>query len=160
MHRNFTGERIYLAELDVHFPELTLGQTLEFATSTRRSPSSKTVSEDQQNNEPKQRKRSHTLASFFNLNSAYDTPIGDALIRGVSGGEKRRTSIAEAYVGGAQLQCWDNSTRGLDSLTAKRFIELLRQSTDSLQSAVAMSLYQASEAMYRVCRATPLIVIH
>lgn len=146
MHHHFSGERVYLAELDVHFPELTLSQTLDFAASTRRSAHPN---------------RDLTLggtapsigrimASLFDLNEALDTPVGNTVIRGISGGEKRRTSIAEAYVGGAQLQCWDNSTRGLDSSTAQRFIELLRESTNALQSTVAMSLYQASEGMYKV----------
>jgi ABC-type multidrug transport system ATPase subunit len=72
------------------------------------------------------------------------------MIRGLSGGEKRRTSIAEAFVGGAQFQCWDNSTRGIDSSTARRFIELLRSSTRSRQSTAVMSLYQASETMFKV----------
>ncbi|RYP58881.1 hypothetical protein DL770_010332 [Monosporascus sp. CRB-9-2] len=35
MHRDFKGECIYLAELDVSFPELTVGQTLAFASSSR-----------------------------------------------------------------------------------------------------------------------------
>jgi ATP-binding cassette, subfamily G (WHITE), member 2, PDR len=90
------------------------------------------------------------MADLFSLGSAYDTRIGDAMIRGISGGEKRRTSIAEAYLSGAQLQCWDNSTRGLDSSTARQLIELLRESTNALQSTVLMSVYQASEDMYKV----------
>ncbi|KAK2591717.1 Multidrug resistance protein [Conoideocrella luteorostrata] len=143
-HRNFFGQRNYLAELDVHFPELTLGQTLEFASSARANNCQNSKSHCEKSGEGTAR----IMASVFGLTSAYDTLMGDVLIRGVSGGEKRRTSIAEAYISGSQLQCWDNSTRGLDSLTAKRFIEVLRQSTDALQSTVAMSLYQASESMY------------
>lgn len=140
MHQDFKGESIYLAEVDVHFPELTLGQTLTFAASTRepgprRSSASQELGRD--------------LSRLFNLQNAFDTWIGNAMIRGVSGGEKRRTSIAEALASDAQLQFWDNSTRGLDSATALRFIELLRAHTDALQTTVALSIYQASEAMYR-----------
>lgn len=135
-HSQFKGERVYLAELDVHFPELTLGQTLGFAASTRSKEAHRNVA--------------NNVASCFNLTEAFDTHVGDALIRGISGGEKRRTSLAEAFIGGAQLQFWDNSTRGLDSLTARGFIELLRRTTNEQQSTVAMSLYQASEEMYKV----------
>lgn len=141
MHRSFNGESIYLAEVDVHFPELTLGQTLTFAASTResglqRGQISRTIGRD--------------LATWFNLEKSFDTWIGNAMIPGISGGEKRRTSIAEALIGGARLQCWDNSTRGLDSATAQRFIELLRVYTDTLQTTLALSIYQASEAMFQV----------
>ncbi|KAK8060980.1 hypothetical protein PG996_010910 [Apiospora saccharicola] len=75
--------------------------------------------------------------------------MGNHQIRGVSGGETRRTSIAEALMSNAQFQCWDNSTRGLDSSTAQQFIELLRKSTRTLLSTTVMSIYQASEAMYK-----------
>ncbi|KAK4152728.1 ABC-2 type transporter-domain-containing protein [Chaetomidium leptoderma] len=138
MHRQFKGDCIYLAELDLHFPELTLGETLEFSARARET----TVGKDSE-------KVARAVASLFHLDSAFDTKVGNAMIRGLSGGEKKRASIAEAFLSGAQLQCWDNSTRGLDSSTALRFIQLLRQCTDALQSAVAMSIYQASEDMYR-----------
>lgn len=35
MHNDFRGECIYQAEVDVHFPQLTVGQTLEFAARAR-----------------------------------------------------------------------------------------------------------------------------
>lgn len=76
--------------------------------------------------------------------------MGNANIRGVSGGERRRTTLAEAIAGGAQLRCWDNSTRGLDSATAQRVVVLLAESTRSLGSTVAMTIYQASDAMYHM----------
>ncbi|KAI1089119.1 ABC-2 type transporter-domain-containing protein [Rostrohypoxylon terebratum] len=133
-HSLFKGERVYLAEQDVHFPELTLGQTLNFAASTRTKKVDPNFALD--------------VASRFKLTEAFHTPVGDALIRGISGGEKRRTSLAEAFVGGAQVQFWDNSTRGLDSLTAGNFVQLLRDTTNRHKSTVAMSLYQTSEDMY------------
>lgn len=141
MHRDFKGESIYLAELDAHFPELTLGQTLSFAASTR---------DVGKTSDDASKESVRDAAALFGLLSAVDTKMGSTMIRGVSGGEKRRTSIAEALISGAQFQCWDNSTRGLDSSTAQRFIQLLRRSTDTLQSTAVMSIYQASETMYQV----------
>jgi ABC-type multidrug transport system ATPase subunit len=138
MHTKFKGECIYLAELDLHFPELTLGETLTFAASARATTLGHDPTEVARN-----------AASLFYLDGAFDTKVGNAMVRGLSGGEKRRTSIAEAFISGAQLQCWDNSTRGLDSSTALRFIHLLRQCTDALKSTVVMSIYQASEDMYQ-----------
>ncbi|KAK4234448.1 ABC-2 type transporter-domain-containing protein [Achaetomium macrosporum] len=138
MHTQFKGECLYLAELDLHFPELTLGETLTFAASARRT----TLGHDSVG-------VARTAASLFYLDGAFDTKVGNAMIRGLSGGEKKRASIAEAFLSGAQFQCWDNSTRGLDSSTALRFIRLLRQCTDALRSTVVMSIYQASEDMYQ-----------
>ncbi|TAQ91217.1 hypothetical protein B7494_g440 [Chlorociboria aeruginascens] len=139
MHRDFKGESIYLAELDKHFPELSLGQTLTFAASTRETGT---------NSRAASQAMSRDVAALFGLLDAFDSKMGNALIRGVSGGETRRTSIAEALISRSQLQCWDNSTRGLDSSTAQRFIELLRRSTSALRSTAIMSIYQASQAMY------------
>lgn len=90
------------------------------------------------------------MAVLFGLENAIDTWMGNAMVRGVSGGEKRRTSIAEALGGGAQFQCWDNSTRGLDSSTAVKFVGLLKENAAELQTTVAMSIYQASESIYNV----------
>ncbi|KAF3054949.1 ATP-binding cassette transporter CGR1 [Daldinia childiae] len=144
MQREQSGNRIYIAELDVHFPELTLGQTIAFAVSTRptgldhKYPGTATSLDGP----------SRDICSFFNLEQAFDTKVGNTMIRGISGGEKRRASLAEAFVGGAQFQCWDNSTRGLDSSTALSFIQLLRKSADKLRLVIMMSIYQVSEAQY------------
>lgn len=103
MHNKFKGECIYLGELDSHFPELTVKETIGFVAATQeRGRERDTVS----------REMGQTVASLFNLDGAMNTKIGDAMLRGVSGGEKRRVSIAEAFMSTSQIQCWDNSTRG------------------------------------------------
>ncbi|KAK1829296.1 P-loop containing nucleoside triphosphate hydrolase protein [Podospora conica] len=110
MHsKKLIGECMYLAEPDVHFPELTLGETLRFAADVRSSDhdtaaASKVVVRN--------------VATPFNLEGSLNTKIGDAMIRGLSGGKKRRCSLAEALISGAQFQAWDHSTRDLDSATA------------------------------------------
>jgi ATP-binding cassette subfamily G (WHITE) protein 2 (PDR) len=134
------GNPIYLSELDVHFLELTLGQTLTFAAATQIKRSS--VGSDS-------REIGRNVAAKFKLDAAYNSPIGNATIRSISGGEKRRTSIAEVYITESWLQCWDNSTRGLDSSTALSFVQLLRSSTINTQATVMMSIYQASNAITR-----------
>jgi len=73
-----------------------------------------------------------------------DTFMGNDYIRGVSGGERKRASVAEIMVRRSPFQCWDNSTRGLDSANALQFIKALRCSTSSTGSVGAVSLYQAS----------------
>jgi len=37
--------------------------------------------------------------------------VGDAFVRGVSGGERKRVSLAEMMATRAHVSCWDNSTR-------------------------------------------------
>ena len=80
----------------------------------------------------------------------FDTRVGNDFVRGVSGGERKRVSIAEAALGGSPLQCWDNSTRGLDSATALEFVKTLRLSTSLSGSTAAVAIYQASQSIYDI----------
>ncbi|KAF5100177.1 hypothetical protein D0Z00_001384 [Geotrichum galactomycetum] len=77
-----------------------------------------------------------------------NTLVGNDYIRGVSGGERKRVSIAEVCLNGSSLQCWDNSTRGLDSATALEFIRNLKNSSEISDAAIFVSLYQASQDAY------------
>lgn len=120
-----------------------MGQTLAFAAATRGRGSTYGDGNEEV---------ARSIASTFNLDKAYDTKIGNAMIRGVSGGEKRRVSLAEAFISRARFQCWDNSTCGLDSTTSNDFVKLLRDATNSGKSSVVMSVYQASEEVYRVSK--------
>ncbi|ORY16214.1 Pyoverdine/dityrosine biosynthesis protein-domain-containing protein [Clohesyomyces aquaticus] len=134
MHKDFRGECIYQAENDVHFPQLTVGQTLDFAARARM------YAEHLRD----------VVMTVFGLNHTVNTVVGNDFIRGVSGGERKRVSIAEAAIGGSPLQCWDNSTRGLDSATALDFVRTLRTSTDLCGSTAIVSIYQASQSIYDV----------
>jgi ABC-type multidrug transport system ATPase subunit len=77
-----------------------------------------------------------------------DTKIGNELIHGISGGEKKRVSIAEAMITKASTQCWDNSTRGLDASTALEYVQSLRSLTTMAQVSTLVALYQAAESLY------------
>ena len=48
------------------------------------------------------------------------------------------------------LACWDNSTRGLDASSALEFAEALRLTTNLLQDAAVVAIYQAGERVYDV----------
>ena len=49
---------------------------------------------------------------------------------------------------GSSVQCFDNSTRGLDSSTALDFVRALRSLTDIGQKTTLATLYQAGENIY------------
>jgi ATP-binding cassette, subfamily G (WHITE), member 2, PDR len=64
-------------------------------------------------------------------------------------------AVTDSYLiiralGGSPLQCWDNSTRGLDSATALEFVKTLRLSTETACSAAVVAIYQASQSIYDV----------
>lgn len=86
--------------------------------------------------------------AVFGLTHTMNTKVGNDFIRGVSGGERKRVSIAETTLCGSPIQCWDNSTRGLDSATALEFVKSLRLSTQYSGSTGLVAIYQASQAIY------------
>lgn len=102
MQNEFRGEAIYTAENDVHFPMLTVGQTLYFAArarAPREIPGG--VSKDVY----AQHMRDVVMATLGILHTI-DTNVGNDFVRGVSGGERKRVTIAEAMLSQAPLQCW------------------------------------------------------
>ncbi|EXJ82897.1 ATPase [Capronia epimyces CBS 606.96] len=144
MHKHFRGEAIYTAEQDVHFPQLSVGDTLYFAArarAPRHIPGG--VSRDTYASHMRD-----VIMATFGIRHTFNTQVGNDYIRGVSGGERKRVSIAEAALNMSPLQCWDNSTRGLDSANAIEFCKSLRVSTDILGAAAAVAIYQAPQSAY------------
>ena len=78
---------------------------------------------------------------MLNISHTKQTLVGDEFVRGVSGGERKRVSIAEMMATRARVQCWDNSTRGLDASTALDFVKSLRIMTDVLGQTTFVTLY-------------------
>ncbi|KAF8850810.1 hypothetical protein BDZ45DRAFT_708183 [Acephala macrosclerotiorum] len=146
MSSHFRGEMIYQAETDVHFPHLTVGQTLMFAALAR---TPKNRLDGVSRNRYAEHMRDVVMA-VFGLSHTVDTKIGNDFIRGVSGGERKRVSIAEVLLSQSQIQCWDNSTRGLDSATALQFVKTLRLAGDMTGSTALVAAYQASQDMYNI----------
>lgn len=86
----------------------------------------------------------------FGISHTKNTRVGNDFVRGVSGGERKRVTIAEAALSAAPLQCWDNSTRGLDSANAIEFCKTVRISTELGGTAACVAIYQAPQAAYDV----------
>ncbi|GKZ38311.1 hypothetical protein AbraIFM66950_010441 [Aspergillus brasiliensis] len=136
--KHYRGQVAYVPEDDVHFPTLTVRQTLEFALQSK-TP-----------------KRYHEripryieiYGRVFGMSHTMDTLVGNEYIRGVSGGERKRISIIESLATDSSVMCWDNSTRGLDASSALDYARSLRIMTDTCGKATLMTLYQASDAIY------------
>jgi len=115
MLKQFKGEIVYNQEVDKHFPHLTVGQTLEFAARVR-TPQQRLV--ETMSREQWAKHMAEVVMSVFGLSHTYNTKVGNDFVRGVSGGERKRVSIAEMALAGSPIAAWDNSTRGLDAATA------------------------------------------
>lgn len=141
---NYRGEVVYSAETDNHFPHLTVGQTLTFAA-TLRTPENRPpgITRDQYADH-----MTRVYMATYGLSHTYNTKVGNDYIRGVSGGERKRVSIAEVSLCGANIQCWDNATRGLDAATALEFVKALKTSANLLDTTPLIAIYQCSQDAY------------
>ncbi|KAI0168176.1 ABC-2 type transporter [Pestalotiopsis sp. NC0098] len=144
MMKEFKGETPYNQEVDKHFPHLTVGQTMEFAASARMPSNGRG---DMTRNE-RAKLLAEVIMAVCGLSHTYNTKVGNDFVRGVSGGERKRVSIAEMILAGSPLGAWDNSTRGLDAATALKFVETLRLSADLTDTTSVVAIYQASQAIY------------
>ncbi|KAJ1797698.1 ATP-binding cassette transporter snq2 [Coemansia sp. RSA 2399] len=143
--KHYRGEVAYNQEEDVHFPTLTVRKTLEFAIQCK-MPSTRMLKD----RDAYQSEFLDTLLDMYGLKGCADTIVGNAFLRGISGGERKRVSIAEQVASGASIDIWDGSTRGLDSSSALDYVRSLRITTDVLHKSTIVTIYQASENIYQL----------
>lgn len=79
-----------------------------------------------------------------------DTMVGDAMHRGISGGEKRRATTAEVLVGPQNVLFMDEISTGLDSATAYSVIKALRNACHALRTTYMISLLQPPPEVMRL----------
>ncbi|KAF2645644.1 ABC drug exporter AtrF [Massarina eburnea CBS 473.64] len=136
--QQFRGEVNYNPEDDTHFATLNVWQTLYFALLNK-------TKKNEKKNIPVVM---DALLKMFGISHTKYTPVGDEFVRGVSGGERKRVSIAETLATKSTVVCWDNSTRGLDASTALDYAKSLRIMTDISNRTTFVTLYQAGEGIY------------
>ncbi|KAF4968319.1 hypothetical protein FSARC_4264 [Fusarium sarcochroum] len=143
--KNYRGQIVMNSEEEVFYPALTVGQTMDFATRLKipfHLPNGVTSHE-----ELRTQTRDFLLKSM-GIEHTIDTKVGNAFVRGVSGGERKRVSIIETLATRGSVFCWDNSTRGLDASTALEYIKAIRAMTDVMGMASIVTLYQAGNGIY------------
>lgn len=144
--RHYRGEVLYNPEDDLHYATLSVKNTLEFALKTRTPGKASRNEGESRADYVKEFLR--VVSKLFWIEHTMNTKVGNEFVRGVSGGEKKRVSIAEAMITKASTQCWDNSTRGLDASTALEYVQSLRSLTNMAHISTCVALYQAGESLY------------
>lgn len=141
---HFRGEVVYNAEADIHLPHLTVYQTL-LTVARLKTPSNRIKGVDR---EAWANHVTEVAMATYGLSHTRNTKVGNDLVRGVSGGERKRVSIAEVTICGSKFQCWDNATRGLDSATALEFVRALKTQASLSKTAATVAIYQCSQDAY------------
>jgi ATP-binding cassette subfamily G (WHITE) protein 2 (SNQ2) len=103
---DYRGQIVMNTEEEIFFPALTVGNTVDFAARLNvpyHLPSGVTTTEEYA------RINEEFMLKAMGIEHTRGTKVGDAYIRGVSGGERKRVSIVECLATRGSVFCWDNS---------------------------------------------------
>lgn len=102
----FRGQCTYQADTDIHFPNLTLDQILALVADKASGPKrSVNLHPADQSNVLEDVSRYDAILSSLGLSDQQNTKVGGDFVAGLSGGEQKRTSIAEVIITVAQYNC-------------------------------------------------------
>ncbi|KAK9699112.1 hypothetical protein RND81_08G153400 [Saponaria officinalis] len=130
----------FVAQDDVLYPHLTVFETLLF-TALLRLPSSMA-------HESKVGQVEHVIAEL-GLTRVRSSMIGGPLVRGISGGERKRVSIGQEMLVNPSLILLDEPTSGLDSTTALRILTTLKALADGGRTVIT-TVHQPSSRIYHM----------
>ncbi|KAJ1738565.1 hypothetical protein LPJ78_001945 [Coemansia sp. RSA 989] len=98
-------------------------------------------------NKTRQQARCSHAIGLFGLGKCQDTSIGDSSVKGISGGERKRTAIAMENVTQSPILFLDEPTSGLDAHSALMVMRQLKAVADSGCTVVTV-LHQPSSEMF------------
>ncbi|XP_016462750.1 pleiotropic drug resistance protein 1-like [Nicotiana tabacum] len=163
---------VYISQHDLHIGEMTVRETLEFsarcqgvgsryemlAELSRREKAANikpdpdidvymkaSATEGQEANVV-----TDYVLKILGLDICADTMVGDEMIRGISGGQKKRVTTGEMLVGPAKALFMDEISTGLDSSTTFSIVNSLRQSVQLLKGTAVISLLQPAPETYNL----------
>eukprot|EP00656_Telonema_subtile_P050491 TRINITY_DN6551_c0_g1_i1.p1 TRINITY_DN6551_c0_g1~~TRINITY_DN6551_c0_g1_i1.p1 ORF type:complete len:557 (-),score=114.32 TRINITY_DN6551_c0_g1_i1:55-1725(-) len=129
----FTKDAAVVTQNDIHWPFLTCRETVSYAARLYdRSDSGE----------------ADRLLKMLGLESCADTRIGNQFVTGLSGGQKRRTSIAVALVKRPKLLIMDEPTSGLDAAAAANIMQLVKDLARDERLVVLATIHQPSAKVY------------
>ncbi|CAL9014492.1 unnamed protein product [Prunus brigantina] len=154
----------YITQYDLHISELTVREALDFSARCQgignRADIMKEVSRREKQSgivpEPdidtymkaisieglKNSLQTDYIMKILGLDICADTIVGDAMQRGISGGQKKRLTTGEMMIGPARAFFMDEISTGLDSSTTFQIVTCLQQLTHVIDSTILVSLLQ------------------
>lgn len=129
----------YVMQNDVLMGTLTPRESFMFAANLRLNAS----------HEERVKKVDFILEELKLLRCA-DTRIGDDISKGISGGERKRTSIGVELLSDPSVVFLDEPTSGLDSFTAYVTINLMRQLAKSRMKTIVFTIHQPNSDIFNL----------
>ncbi|VDD82887.1 unnamed protein product [Mesocestoides corti] len=138
--KNFKCISGYVVQDDILMGTLTVRETLYLAAALRRKQGSTKVETHEKINE---------ILDELGLMKIADNKIGTELIRGISGGERKRTSIGMEIIADPSVLFLDEPTTGLDAFTAGSVIQTLK-SLSRRGRTIVLSIHQPKYSIYKL----------
>jgi len=123
----------YIEQLDTHAPRLTVEETFDFAHKCKagekvfREQDVWEIIDDSDEivRAEKDKIELEVILSALGLKDVKNTFVGDANIRGISGGQRRRVTVGEMLTSRASVLCGDEISNGLDTRSTYNMIRIL-----------------------------------
>ncbi|KAH0839311.1 hypothetical protein HID58_027051 [Brassica napus] len=131
----------FVAQDDLLYPHLTVRETLIFVALLR-LPRSLTRED--------KIKAAESVISELGLEKCENTVVGNTFIRGISGGERKRVSIAHEVLINPSLLVLDEPTSGLDATAALRLVQTLAGMAHGKGKTVVTSIHQPSSRAFQM----------
>jgi ABC-type multidrug transport system ATPase subunit len=131
----------YVEQEDAMIGILTLRETIEFAA--RLSKTGKLSKQDRAS-------KIEGLIDAFGLRRQVNTIVGTPLRKGLSGGQKRRLSVASQLVTGPRIVFLDEPTSGLDSAASYECMDYIKQVAKQHNLIIICSIHQPSTTTFQL----------
>ncbi|CAB5321699.1 unnamed protein product [Rhizophagus irregularis] len=131
----------YCTQDDIFFPEITVKDTLGF-TARLRLPRDVPLDD--------KLKQVDATMQLLNLTKSARTKIGDNRVRGVSGGERKRVSIASELLTDPSVILLDEPTSGLDSALALELAKILKELAIKQRKTIIIVIHQPSSQVFEI----------
>ncbi|KAI9988493.1 hypothetical protein PInf_021920 [Phytophthora infestans] len=142
----------YVNQRDKHFPTLTVKETLEFAhTSVGMLNMASSAHKDVAALEQVKKIFAHypeVVIQQLGLQICQDTVVGDNMLRGISGGERKRVTTGEMEFGMKYVSLMDEITTGLDAAAAYDIVDTQRSVVHRMHKTVVIALLQPSPELF------------
>ncbi|KAK4836183.1 hypothetical protein QYF36_019619 [Acer negundo] len=136
----------YISQNDLHMADMTVRETLDFSSRCQgvgnRAEIMMEVSRREKEAGIVPDPDIDTYMKILGLDICADTLVGDVMIRGISGGQKKRLTTGEMIVGPTKALFMDEITNGLDSSTAYQIVACVQQLVHITDSTSLVSLLQ------------------
>ncbi|PNH12086.1 ABC transporter G family member 1, partial [Tetrabaena socialis] len=99
---------------------------------------------------PQKAQRALDIAYLLNLHKSLDSVVGSAMIKGISGGEKRRLSLGMEMVTEPSILFLDEPSSGLDAFNAFKVVHILRSVAHRHRRTVVCTIHQPSSECFHM----------